>query len=190
MPRVLVPTDFSETAWLMTRAALSWVETMGGEVLLLHVVPDMFLCWGDHLASSFIDQERLEAAYEELRAEGHRQFSTWLPHSAHERCRTFVTVGETAAAILKVAEAEKVDVILMRAPKRRWWRPILAGSVTYTVMRRAPAPVVVWAGLEPQPAGECWQGAWRPDERDAPGEGARREGQRLRRERTRILKSW
>jgi nucleotide-binding universal stress UspA family protein len=174
MRRVLVPTDFSEMAWLMTGEALSWVEAIGGELLLLHVVPDICLRWCDDLAISFIDQTRREAAYEELCEEGQRRFSTWLPSAAHERCRTFVTVGETADAILKVAQAERVDVIIMRAPKRRWWRPLLAGSVTDTVMRKAPVPVVVWPGLQ-KPANGWWQGVWRLDEQGALREGTWRE---------------
>jgi nucleotide-binding universal stress UspA family protein len=189
MRRVLVPTDFSETAWLVTAEALSWVEAIGGELLLLHVMPDIVLRWCDDLAISLIDRTRLEAAYEELCEEGQRRFSTWLPSAAHERCRTFVTVGETADAILKVAQAEKVDVIIMRAPKRRWWRPPLAASVTDTVMRKAPVPVVVWAGLQ-KPAGGWWQGVWRPDEQNTPREDARRERGRARWERTPILKPW
>jgi nucleotide-binding universal stress UspA family protein len=189
MRRVLVPTDFSEAAWRVTEEALSWVEATGGELLLLHVVPDIFLRWCDDLALSFIDQTRLETAYKELCEEGQRRFSIWLPSTAHERCRTFVTVGETADAILKVAQAEKVDVIMMRAPKRRWWRPLLAAGVTDTVMRNAPVPVVVWAGLQ-KPAGGWWPGVSRPDEQATPQEDAWRERRRARSERTPLLKSW
>jgi nucleotide-binding universal stress UspA family protein len=148
MRRVLVPTDFSEAALFVTREALSWVDAMGGELLLLHVVPDIYLRWLDDLATAFIDQTRLEAAYDELREEGQRQFSTWLPYPDNARCRTLVVVGNTVDAIIEVAEVEMVDLIIMRAPKRRWWRPSLAGSVTDAVARRASVPVVTWAGLD------------------------------------------
>jgi nucleotide-binding universal stress UspA family protein len=190
MRRVLVPTDFSETAWLVTGEVLSWVEASGGELLLLHVVPDIFLRWCDHLAIGFIDQPRQEAAYRELCEEGQRRFSTWLPYATHELCRTLVTVGETADAILKVAQAERVDMITMWAPRRRWWRPRLAGSVTATVMRKASVPVIVWAGLD-----QRWASAWcrrvrRPDGQDAHPDGAWREGQSVRWERTPPLQSW
>jgi nucleotide-binding universal stress UspA family protein len=189
MRRVLLPTDFSETAWLVTGEALSWVKGIGGELLLLHVVPDICLRWCDDLAISFIDQTRLEAAYEELCEEGQRRFSTWLPSAAHECCRTLVTVGERADTILKVAQAARVDVIIMRKPKRRWWRPLLAGSVTDTVMRKAPVPVVVWPGLQ-KPASGWGQDVWRPDEQDALRESAWRDRRRARWARTPILKSW
>jgi nucleotide-binding universal stress UspA family protein len=148
MCRVLIPIDFSAAALHVTREAVSWANDIGGDVLLLYVVPDIYLGWLDQLAMTFIDQTRLEAAYEELREQGQREFSTWLPDAVHERCRTRVAVGDCADTILKVAQEEMADVIIMRAPKRRWWRCILAGSVTDAVRRRASVPVVVWDGLE------------------------------------------
>ena len=177
MRRVLVPTDFSEAALFVTREAVSWVDAMGGELLLLHVVPDICLRWLDHLAITFIDQTRLEAAYEELREQGRQKFSTWLPYPDNEHCRTLVVVGDTADAIVEVAQVEMVDLIIMRAPKRRWWRPILAGSVTDAVIRRASVPVVVCAGLDQMASSGFWQGARRPHERDTLQEGAWREGE-------------
>jgi nucleotide-binding universal stress UspA family protein len=171
MRRVLVPTDFSEAALLVTREAVSWVDAMGGELVLLHVVPDIYLRWLDHLAIAFIDRTTLEAAYEELREQGQRKFSTWLSYPDKERCRTLVVVGDTADAIVEVAQREMVDLIIMRAPKRRWWRPILP-SVTDAVMRRASVPVVVWAGLNKIASSGFWQGARRPHERDILQEGA------------------
>jgi nucleotide-binding universal stress UspA family protein len=65
---------------------------------------------------------------------GERKFSAWLPYPANERCRTLVVVGDTADAIIEVTQVEGVDLIIMRAPKRRWCA-LLAGSVTDTVMR-------------------------------------------------------
>jgi hypothetical protein len=60
----------------------------------------------------------------------------------------------------------------MRAPKRRWWCAILAGSVTDTVMRRAPVTVVVLAGLGQMSANGCWKATRHPHEQDVPQEGA------------------
>src|SRR5262245_38818920 len=133
MRRVLVPTDFSEAAWLVTREAVAWVDALGGELLLLHVVPDICVRGLDHLAMTFIDQTRLEATYDELREAGQRQFATWYPNPTPDCCRTLVVVGNTVDAIIQVAQVEMVDMILMRAPQRRWWRPSLAGSVTDAV---------------------------------------------------------
>jgi nucleotide-binding universal stress UspA family protein len=190
MHRVLVPTDFSPAALLVTREVMSWVHAMEGELLLLHVVPDIFLRWLDQLAITFIDQSRLEAAYEDLRAEGQRKFTAWLPDLVAERCRTLVVVGETADAIVEVAQAEMVDVIIMRPPDRRWWRPLLAGGVTDTVMRRAPVPVLVWTGLEQVASSGGGKGMRHPHKQDANEEGAWQGRSRARWERRPVLRSW
>jgi nucleotide-binding universal stress UspA family protein len=189
MRRVLVPTDFSEAALVVTREAVSWVDAMGGELLLLHVVPDIYLRWLDHMVMTFVDQTRLEAAYDELREEGQRKLSTWLPYPANERCRTLVVIGDTADAIVEVAQVEMVDLIIMRAPKRRWWRPTLVGSVTDAVMRRASVPVVAWAGLDQIACSGFWQGGLRSQEPDTLQEGAWRERKGERWENKHILKS-
>jgi nucleotide-binding universal stress UspA family protein len=177
MPRVLVPTDFSEAAWLVTREAASWVTAMHGELILLHVVPDLVLSWLDHPAIAFIDQTRLAAAYEELHEQGQRNFAAWLPYPDSERCRKLVVVGNIADAIISVAQVEIVDLIIMPAAKRRWWRALLPGSVTNTVMRRASVPVAVWAGLERKAGGGFWQGVRCRHAWDSAWEGLGRERQ-------------
>jgi nucleotide-binding universal stress UspA family protein len=190
MCRVLVPTDFSEAALRVTREAVSWVDAVGGDLLLLHVVPDLYLGWLDQLAMTFIDQTRLEAAYEELREQGQREFSTWLPYAVHERCRARVAVGDIADTILKVAQEEMADVIVMREPQRRWWRSILAGSLTDTVRRRASVPVVVWDGLEKMASNGTWSEERRPHGRDPLQQGAWPDRRRAPWEKIHVLKSW
>jgi nucleotide-binding universal stress UspA family protein len=160
MCRVLVPTDFSEASLLVTKEALSWVDAIDGELLLLHVVPDVCLRWLDHLSLTLIDQSTLESGYNDLRAEGHRKFSAWLPQQPHARYRMHVVVGDTAEAILEVAQVEAADLIIMREATRRWWRPVLTGSVTNTVRRRAHIPVVVWSGIEQMSRRTGETGAW------------------------------
>ena len=88
------------------------MDAIDGELILLHVVPDICIRWLDHLSISFIDQSKLESAYEDLRVEGQRNFSTWLPNQLHQRCRTRVMVGNTADAILEAAQVDAADVII------------------------------------------------------------------------------
>jgi len=187
---VLVPTDFSEATLRVISEAVSWVDAVGGELLLLHVVPDLYLGWLDQLAMTFIDQTRLEAAYEELYAQGQREFSAWLPHAVHARCRTLVAVGDMTGTILKIAREEMAEVIIMRAPMRRWWRPIRTGSLTDAVRRRASVPVIVWDGLEKMASSERWPEARHPHARDPRQTGTWRDRRSARMEHTDVLKSW
>jgi nucleotide-binding universal stress UspA family protein len=189
MCRVLIPTDFSAAALHVTREAISWLDAMGGDLLLLHVVPDIYLRWLDQLAMTFIDQTRLEAAYEDLREQGQREFSTWLPLTVRERCRRRVAVGDLADTILKVAREEMADVIIMRVPKRRWWRPIRTGSLTDAIRRRASVPVIVWDGLGNMASSVICPHTPRPQARDPRQTGPWRARRKARQEHIDVLQS-
>jgi nucleotide-binding universal stress UspA family protein len=186
---VLVPTDFSEATLRVIREAVSWVDAVGRELLLLHVVPDLYLGWLDQLAMTFIDQTRQEAAYEELYAQGQREFSAWLPYAVHARCRTLVAVGDRAGTILKIAREEMAEVIIMRAHMRRWWRPIRTGSLTEALRRRASVPVIVWDGLETMVSSEIWPNVRHPHARDPLQTSTWRDRRRAQMEQTNALKS-
>jgi nucleotide-binding universal stress UspA family protein len=147
MCRVLIPTDLSEAALRVTGEIASWADTVGGELLLLHVVPDIYIGWLDQLALSFIDQARLEAAYGELRERGRRMVSTWLPPTLQDRCGTIVAVGGLVNTILTVAQEERVDAIILRAAKRRRWLPSRGNCVAEAVKRKASLPVLIWDGV-------------------------------------------
>jgi hypothetical protein len=138
---------------------------------------------------TFIDQTRLEAAYEDLREQGQQEFSAWLPYAVHERCRTHVAVGDIANTILDVAQEDLADVIIMRAPQRRWWRSILAGSVTDAVRRRASVPVIVWDGHEKMVSRGMWSEAQPPHGRDPLQQGTWPNWRRAPWEKTHVLKS-
>jgi hypothetical protein len=67
----------------------------------------------------------------------------------------------------------------MRAPKRRWWCAILAGSVTDTVMCQAPVPVVVSARFGQMSANGCGKAMQHPHEQNVPQDGTWREAYSL-----------
>jgi nucleotide-binding universal stress UspA family protein len=189
MCRMLVPIDFSEAALRLTREVVSWADALGGDLLLLRVVPDIYLGWLDQLAMTFIDQARLEAAYEELREQGQREFAAWLPFAVHARCRTRVAVGQMADTIVKVAQEEMADVIIMRAPQRRWWRPLLAGCVSDMVRRKASVPVVVWDGLKNMSSTGLQPEIWHPRAPEPLQSGAWLQRRSTSQEKTDVLKS-
>ena len=63
-----------------------------------------------------------------------------------------VSVGKPAEEILRVAQEEAVDLIVMGTHGRTGLRHVLVGSVAETVMRIAPCPVfTVKAGAQVAP---------------------------------------
>jgi nucleotide-binding universal stress UspA family protein len=52
-------------------------------------------------------------------------------------------IGDPAEAILSAAERHNVDVIVVGATHKGWWRRLLEGSVSQDLVRRSNRPVLV-----------------------------------------------
>lgn len=137
--RVLVPVDFSEHARqaLVYGAALS--ERTGAELHVVHVLPEM----------SFPDPYFAEAA--QLRAMA-RAAQERVPEAlarnvrevlgAEAEVHTHLEVGSPAATIVRVAEEEDVDHVVLSSHGRTGVERVLLGSVAEGVVRRASCPVL------------------------------------------------
>lgn len=147
--RILVPTDLSYTSQAVVQHGLSWVDAMAGELLLLHVIPDVLSPWSDPMDTLFIDRTSVAAHYGELCEQGHSRLVTWLPCRWEPRIRPLVAVGNPAQEIVRVAREQQADLILMGASHKSRWRQMLWGSVTDQVVRRAPVPVITVASPGP-----------------------------------------
>jgi hypothetical protein len=55
MGRMLVPANFSDTSRAMMRYLLPWMNAVGGELFLLHVVPEILSRWSDVIDTMFIE---------------------------------------------------------------------------------------------------------------------------------------
>ncbi len=125
--KILVPTDFSRPA---TDAAAA-VKTMPGigQVVILHVVNrgESQQDIDDHVKEG---QSRLEEIKREFESAG-------VGADIHVR------VGDPTELILSTAEEEDVSLIAMSAFGTGWFRELLLGSTTFTVVRRAKRPVLV-----------------------------------------------
>lgn len=137
--RVLVPVDFSEHARRALLYGEAIAERTGAELHVLHVLPEM----------SFPDPYFAEAA--QLRA---------MANAAQERvpealarnvqevlgtgadAHTHLEVGSPAATIVRVAEAEDVDHVVLSSHGRTGLQRALLGSVAEGVVRRASCPVL------------------------------------------------
>ncbi len=142
--RILVPTDFSESAQEVFGYAVTLAREWQATLILLHVVtlppsvPEVAEFsdprWGEER------RKEAEASLQLLAREAERQgISVTL----------FVTLGDPSQGILNIAAEEKVDLIVMATHGRRGLSRLLHGSVAEKVVRRAPCPVLT---LKPLPA--------------------------------------
>lgn len=125
--KVLYPTDFSMPAG----AALSFIKGMKGidEAVLMHVV------------SKGETEEEIEANVREAKKkleEINKEFG-----GAGLKVKNHVHVGSPPEEINSAAEEEDVSLIAMSRHGKGWFRELLVGSTTCSVVRNAKRPVLV-----------------------------------------------
>jgi nucleotide-binding universal stress UspA family protein len=136
--KILHPTDFSECAARAQTTAVDLVRRLGGEIVLLQVLVETPL-YGESVLNmptvrSVYDAQRkwaeetLEARAAELRQGGTK--ASWR-----------VQIGVPFEEIVKIAEEERADMIVMGTHGRGGLNRMLLGSVAERVIRLAPCPV-------------------------------------------------
>jgi nucleotide-binding universal stress UspA family protein len=138
MRKPLVPVDFSERALAAVEHAASLKLQLGGQILLLHVIPAVAEWEREgmdlHLAGGFEEAKpnRLESAKDQI-----KDLAQKVGVETHIR----VSVGDAATEICRTAKDERVDLIVMQTHGFGPFRRFLLGSVTAKVLDDAECPV-------------------------------------------------
>jgi nucleotide-binding universal stress UspA family protein len=130
MRRIMVATDLSSRADRAMRRAALLAAASGAELLILFVVDD------DQPAVMVEVQRREAAALLARAAEG-------LPELKAIRTRTLIEEGDPFDAILRTAEAQACDLIVVGEHRRRLLRDMLAGTTVERVIRGSRRPVLM-----------------------------------------------
>ena len=134
--RLLLATDLGEASAGATEQAFTLAASLGASLLVVSVIdPGSLLLPGGRFRTR-VDQERarLEADAQGLVARGRREgivvsFMVWT--------------GDPGDQIVAVAEAERVDMIVVGSHGRGTVGRLLLGSVSEHVVRNALCPVLV-----------------------------------------------
>lgn len=130
--KILVPTDFSHLSDQATGIAAALARESGGTVILLHVeeAPVAYGAGEMYYGIAEPDTEALRNMLQAIR----------LPEGiAVER---HLTAGEPAGAIVRFAEENGVDLVVMSTHGRTGLVRLLMGSVAEEVVRRAKCLVL------------------------------------------------
>jgi nucleotide-binding universal stress UspA family protein len=143
--KILVPTDFSESA----DAALAYAKTLAGclgaSLHLLHVFNDPY---GPALYAPevyvAVPEEARERAIEEARARLAERLDA--DEETYFRGTRAIVTGLTAKQIVSYAADHGIGLIVMGTHGRRGVAHLLLGSVAEHVVRTAPCPVLTVRG--------------------------------------------
>jgi universal stress protein A len=142
LKRILCPTDFSEHSYKAANAASELASEFSATVHVLHVVPliptmsDPGVAPGDFDVDMY-QQELEKTAQQDLQEVIHEK----MPKES--TVRAIVAHGDVASEIVRVADAEDADIIVIATHGTTGWRHFVLGSVAERVVRHATCPVLM-----------------------------------------------
>jgi nucleotide-binding universal stress UspA family protein len=140
LKRVLVPTDFSETANAALKYGVELARTFGATLHVLHVItaPRNESWMGYAPGWEFMK------TIEHLRSDALRQMQELLAAERVEPIRVVLDVvhGEAAEVALQYATEHAIGLIVCGTHGRRGLNRLVMGSVAEVIVRKAPCPVL------------------------------------------------
>jgi len=138
--KILCPTDFSEAAFVALKRAEEMARHFAAELIVAHVIPPLP---GPH---SFPDPQAplnfdVPLFQQELAIKAEQMLKDLVSYHKVET-RNLVTTGEAAPEILRIAEQEHADLIVIASHGLTGWRRLVFGSVAEKVVRQATCPVL------------------------------------------------
>jgi nucleotide-binding universal stress UspA family protein len=145
--KVLHPTDFSDCAEQAQALAVDLVGKLGGEIVLLQVLIETPL-YGEGVLST----AQIQSVYDAQRKWAEETLEARAADLSHRgikaSCR--LQAGVPFEVIVKIAEEERADMILMGTHGRSGLNRVLLGSVAERVIRLAPCPVLTVRQAKPE----------------------------------------
>ena len=135
---ILVPSDFSECSDGALRYALALNETFGAQLHLLHVVQDPYTQpWA---AEAF--PAPLGDMLNDWLAQARNRLSQAVPEPHRPNALVTTVIGTPSMEIVRYADEQKIDLIVIGTHGRGPIGHALLGSVAERVVRKAPCPVL------------------------------------------------
>jgi universal stress protein A len=137
---ILVPCDFSEHSKKAFTWALEMANKWGSRLAVLHVVSPP--SYPPMLMGAYFDTAEFEVS---LQADAETEIKEFISSAGKHDVPidTKVLMGRPFFDICRVAEQDKVDLIVMGSHGRTGLSHVLLGSVAERVVRHAPCPVLV-----------------------------------------------
>jgi len=133
---ILNPTDGSQVSENATRHAIYLAKATAAQLVILHVVETSFAWYTAELYQQIVSELRDFGAEALQRAMA-------MAEEQGVTARSMSVDGHSGTAIVRIAESEGADLIVVGALGRSMVEEALVGSISQHVVRHAPCPVLV-----------------------------------------------
>jgi nucleotide-binding universal stress UspA family protein len=133
--KILFPTDFSHTGDAALSLATVLARDTGATLIIVHIeeAPNVYAGGEFYYGIPNPPTEELKRMLEEVK-----------PDDPSVRYEHRLLTGDPASAIVRLAEEEDVDMIVMGTHGRTGIIRVLMGSVAEVIVRRAKCPVITY----------------------------------------------
>lgn len=144
--KILFPIDFSECSEKIFPDALQMAEAFGARLYLLFVARDI-----SYLTTIDVSRDLLMNTVAEVARAGEKQMEAFCDQNikGFSNYETKVVMGNPAEEILKYAEDQGIDLVVMGTHGRKGLERTLMGSVADHVVKHASMPVLTKNPLRP-----------------------------------------
>ena len=135
--KVLFCTDFSENSHYAFSYALNLAKTYKGELLILHITPEpVDLYRPSEQLEDVVKKHQKKVVDEEVTTHYVNEMKGF------KKYRLLLREGVVFSEILKAADKERADVIVIGTNGRTGLDEMLMGSTAERVVRKSPVPVL------------------------------------------------
>jgi len=140
--KLLFCTDFSENAELAFASAVTIAQAHNAELILLHVIPEPeSQFWRTYIYDGNLESNIDDQAKKNLDARIDADYRAKIPAGIPFRAE--FRIGKGPQEILKFAEENAIDMIVIGRQGRGTLQSIFFGSVAERVVGKATCPVLV-----------------------------------------------
>lgn len=148
--KIISPTDFSEGSERGISVAADLASQSGAEVVIVTVLsPQPVIVTDPNFPQVLPDYEGLRMA-----ADAELCKIVGSLREKNVRSRTTVGYGDAASEIVRIADQERAELIVIATFGKTGWRRLAFGSVTEKVVRLANCPVLTVRGTAPEMVAE------------------------------------
>ncbi|MFP3868379.1 MAG: universal stress protein [Desulfobacteraceae bacterium] len=144
--KIVYPTDFSDPSLEALKIANELALHFSALLCVVHVIPSVPVFSPAPIPPSppTVPQFDVHLYQQELREHSSKALEDFIEaHIPSEvTVKTIIATGNAADQIVRVAETENCDLIVIATHGRTGWSRFLLGSVAERVVRNAPCPVL------------------------------------------------
>lgn len=137
--KVLIALDEDPSSKKVAKVGYQMAESMGAEVILVHVVEDLVA-----YSLSYLNMGPLQSdTVVELKDKSQQFLDDTKLLLGNEAIQTLVKEGDFADCIIETAKEYDIDIIVMGSVSKRWFENIVLGSVSERVMKQTTIPMFI-----------------------------------------------